>query len=62
LTIKALRYSSAERGSALSSCSKDLRGEAREESTGGTVQCEYVEARRTSATKPMSLFQQLDTG
>jgi len=37
---------------------KDLRGEAREESTSGGVLSRYVAARRSSATKHMSLFQQ----
>jgi hypothetical protein len=38
---------------------KDLRGEAREKSTSGGVLSLYVDARRLSATKPMSLFHQL---
>ncbi len=37
---------------------KDLRGEAREKSTSGGVLRRYVGARRLSATKHMSLFQQ----
>jgi hypothetical protein len=37
---------------------KDLRGEARERSTSGGVLWWYVGARRLSATKHMSLFQQ----
>jgi hypothetical protein len=37
---------------------KDLRGEAREKSTSGGVLSLYVGARRLSATKHMSLFQQ----
>jgi hypothetical protein len=37
---------------------KDLRGEAREKSTSGGVLRQYVGARRVSATKHMSLFQQ----
>jgi len=37
---------------------KDLRGEARDKSTSGGVLSRYVGARRLSATKPMSLFQQ----
>ncbi|MGH8546718.1 MAG: ATP-binding cassette domain-containing protein [Gammaproteobacteria bacterium] len=39
---------------------KDLRGEAREKSTSGGVLNQYVGARRLSATKHMSLFQQPD--
>jgi hypothetical protein len=39
-------------------CSKDLRGEAREKSTSAGVLTQYVVARRLSATKHMSLFQQ----
>src|SRR5437773_10264939 len=37
---------------------KDLRGVAREKSTSGGVHQQYVDARRLSATKHMSLFQQ----
>jgi hypothetical protein len=37
---------------------KDLRGEARGKSMSGGVRSEYVVARRLSATKHMSLFQQ----
>jgi hypothetical protein len=37
---------------------KDLRGEAREKSPSGGVLNQYVGARRLSATKHMSLFQQ----
>ena len=37
---------------------KDLRGEAREIATSGGVLTRYVGARRLSATKHMSLFQQ----
>jgi len=37
---------------------KDLRGEAREKSMSGGVLRRYVGARRLSATKHMSLFQQ----
>ncbi len=37
---------------------KDLRGEARETKTSGDVHRRYVGARRLSATKHMSLFQQ----
>jgi hypothetical protein len=37
---------------------KDLRGEAREKSTRVGVLSRYVGARRLSATKHMSLFQQ----
>ena len=42
----------------LQAAQKDLRGEAREKSTSGGVRGEYVVARRLSATKHMSLFQQ----
>jgi len=42
----------------LQAAQKDLRGEAREKSTSGGVHSEYVETRRSSATKHMSLFQQ----
>jgi GT2 family glycosyltransferase len=42
----------------LQAAQKDLRGEAREKSTSGGVLNEYVVARRLSATKYMSLFQQ----
>src|SRR5688500_10991927 len=41
-----------------SGCSKRLRGEAREKSASGGVHRQYVGARRLSATKHMSLFQQ----
>src|SRR5688500_3826056 len=41
-----------------SGCSKRLRGEAREKSASGGVHRRYVDARRLSATKHMSLFQQ----
>jgi hypothetical protein len=37
---------------------KDLRGKAREKSTSAGVLVQYVGARRSSATKPMRLFQQ----
>ena len=36
-------------------CSKDLIGETRDNRSGG-VRVRYVDARRFSATKPMSLF------
>jgi len=42
----------------LQAAQKDLRGEAREKSTSGGVLGQYVGARRLSATKHMSLFQQ----
>src|SRR6266850_7782189 len=42
----------------LQAVQKDLRGEAREKSTSGGVLTQYVGARRLSATKHMSLFQQ----
>ena len=42
----------------LQAAQKDLRGEARERSTSGGVLGRYVGARRLSATKHMSLFQQ----
>jgi hypothetical protein len=42
----------------LQAAQKDLRGEAREKSTSGGVLTPYVDARRLSATKHMSLFQQ----
>src|SRR3970040_208402 len=42
----------------MAGCSKRLRGEAREISTSGGVLSRYVGARRLSATKHMSLFQQ----
>ena len=42
----------------LAGCSKRSRGEAREKSTSGGVHRQYVDARRSSATKPMGLFQQ----
>jgi hypothetical protein len=42
----------------LQAAQKDLRGEAREKSTSGGVLRQYVGARRLSATKDMSLFQQ----
>jgi len=42
----------------LQAAQKDLRGEAREKSTSGGVLTQYVGARRLSATKHMSLFQQ----
>jgi hypothetical protein len=42
----------------LQAAQKDLRGEAREESTSGGVLNQYVGARRLSATKHMRLFQQ----
>jgi hypothetical protein len=41
----------------LQAAQKNLRGEAREKSTSGGVLGQYVEARRLSATKHMSLFQ-----
>jgi len=41
---------------------KDLRGKARENSTHGGVRRRYVDARRLSATKHMSLFQSLRYG
>jgi hypothetical protein len=44
--------------SALQAAQKDLRGEAREKSTSGGVLSQYVAARRLSATKHKSLFQQ----
>jgi hypothetical protein len=44
----------------IAGCSKRLRGEAREKSTSGGVLSQYVVARRLSATKHMSLFQQPD--
>src|SRR3990172_1828072 len=46
----------------LQAAQKDLRGEAREKSTSGGVRGEYVVARRLSATKHMSLFQQPASG
>ena len=42
----------------LQAAQKDLRGEAREKAASGGVHRKYVDARRLSATKPMSLFQQ----
>jgi hypothetical protein len=42
----------------LQAAQKDLRGKAREKSTSGGVLNQYVVARRLSATKHMSLFQQ----
>jgi release factor glutamine methyltransferase len=36
---------------------KDLRGEAREKSTSAGIRMKYVEARRSSVTKHMGLFQ-----
>jgi ABC-type uncharacterized transport system ATPase subunit len=46
----------------LQAAQKDLRGEAREKSTSGGVLNQYVVARRLSATKHMSLFQQPASG
>jgi hypothetical protein len=42
----------------LQAAQKDLRGEAREKSITGGVLSRYAVARRLSATKHMSLFQQ----
>ena len=42
----------------LQAAQKDLRAEAREKSASGGVLSAYVVARRSSATKDMSLFQQ----
>src|SRR5262249_7812062 len=41
----------------LQAAQKGFRGEAREKSTSGGVLSQYVGARRSSATKHMSLFQ-----
>ena len=42
----------------IAGCSKRVRAEAREKSASGGVLSEYVVARRSSATKDMSRFQQ----
>jgi hypothetical protein len=42
----------------LQAAQKDLRGKAREKSMSAGVLWQYVGARRLSATKHMSLFQQ----
>ena len=42
----------------IASCSNRVRAQAREKSASGDVLSEYVVARRSSATKDMSLFQQ----
>jgi hypothetical protein len=41
---------------------KDLRGKARERSMSEGLRYRYVVAKRLSATKPMSLFQQSALG
>src|SRR3989304_4461047 len=58
LTLIIVSPSNRLRKTRLQAAQKDLRGEAREKSTSGGVLSEYVVARRLSATKHLSLFQQ----
>jgi hypothetical protein len=56
--LKLKSYSAVAKKVGLQAAQKGLRGEAREKSTSAGVLRQYVGARRLSATKHMSLFQQ----